>query len=187
LVAPGAYSARLYAIANGQTSLLADAQSFNVKPVRSSKNGVDYAEVARYQRETADLMLKVNHAGEELKRSQELLLHMKAAAMAAPAAQASIFTRLDDLGIALSKLGTRLSGDRVRSGLDVNTSPSIGGRAYNAANTWHSTHAATATQRSDFEIAKTDLSVLLEDLNAVLADQASLEAELESAGAPSWR
>ncbi|MFT5138406.1 MAG: photosystem II stability/assembly factor-like uncharacterized protein [Rhodothermales bacterium] len=187
LVAPGEYSAQMYAISNGQSSPLAEAQVFSVKPVRALKNGIHYADVASYQRDTADLMLKVNHAGEELGRSQELLLHMKAAAIAAPQATASLFTRLDDLGAELSKLSTRLSGDSVRGGLNVNASPSISGRAYNAANTWQTTHPATATQRSDFEIAKKDLAVFLDDLNTVLADQSSLEAELTTVGAPSWR
>ena len=187
LAAPGLYSAQLYAVLNGEASPLAEAQSFNVIPVRSSKNGTDYAEVAKYQKDTADLMRKVNNAGQELNRSKELLRHMQAAAIAASDAQASLFPRLDEMGAALSKLSTQLSGDRIRAGLNETSSPSIGGRAYIAANTWHTTQSATATQRSEFEIANTDFALFLDDLNTALNDLAQLETELSVSGAPSWR
>jgi hypothetical protein len=187
LAAPGVYSARLYAISNGEASPLAEAQTFNVKPVRSSKPGTDYAEVASYQHDSRELMLKVNNAEKELARSQELLRHMQAAAIAAPRAQASLFTRLDSIGAELSKLSTRLQGDTVRGGLNESSSPSISGRAYNAANTWHTTQSATATQRSDFEIANKAFAIFQDDLKSVLAGITELETDLTGAGAPSWR
>jgi hypothetical protein len=160
---------------------------FTVKPVPAFANGTDYAEVARYQQNTAELRRDVNHAGEELRRSQDLLTHMKAAAVEAPRAEASLFVRLDSIGSELSKLGTRLFGDRVRGGLNENSSPSIGGRTYNAANTWNTTQSATATQRSDFEIAKREFAIFQNDMTGVLEELKRLEDELQEAGAPSWR
>lgn len=112
---------------------------------------------------------------------------MKAAAIAAPRAEASLFSGLDSIGVELGKLGTRLQGDTVRSGLNETSSPSIGGRAYNAANTWHTTQTATATQRSDLNIANKDFAAFMDDMNAVLTGLTRLEAELSAAGAPSWR
>jgi hypothetical protein len=187
MAAPGVYSAQLYVIANGQASLLTEAQTFTVKPVRSSGSGTDFEEVAKFQQESASLYLEIDNAGQELGRSQELLRHMKAASVAAPRAELSLFTRLDAIGAELTKLGTRLSGDSVKGGLNENSSPSIVGRAYNAANSWNTTYAATATQRSDFEIAREDFAVFEKDMNALLADLAGLESDLAAAGAPSWR
>ena len=113
---------------------------------------------------------------------------MKAAAVGAPRAAPSLFARLDAFGSELSKLEIRLSGDPVRARLNENSSPSIGRRAYNAANTWHTTHAATATQKSDFELAKTDFAAFSTELETLLAnDLVRLEAELSAADAPSWR
>jgi hypothetical protein len=187
LAAPGMYSAQLYAVSNGKASPLAEAQTFNVKPVRTSKHGIDYVEVATYQHDARELVLKINSAGQELNRSQELLRHMKAAVVAAPRAQASLFTRLDSMGAELSKLSSRLNGDGVRGRLNETSSPSISGRSYNAANTWQTTQPATATQRADFEIANKDFAIFLGDLKTVLASLTRLEAELSAAGAPSWR
>jgi hypothetical protein len=163
LATPGEYSAQLYAIADGQASPLGDAQGFKVKPVRSAPNGTDYADVAAYQQETAVLMREVANANEELGRTRDLLRHMKAAVVNAQAATPSLFTRLDAFDTALSKLETRLSGDRIRSGLN-------------------------ATQRANFEIAQRDFADFSADLEALLAeDLVRLEGDLSAAGAPSWR
>jgi photosystem II stability/assembly factor-like uncharacterized protein len=188
LVAPGVFSAQLFALTDDQVLPLGESQSFDVKPVRAAPDGVDYAEVAAYQQETSELLREVANAREELGRATELLRHMKAAAVEAPRAGTSMFARLDAFGKTLSRLQSRLSGDDVRSGLNVSSSPSIGGRAYNAANTWHTTHAATVTQKSDFEIAKTDFAELSVELEGLLSnDLVQLEADLSAAGAPSWR
>ena len=113
---------------------------------------------------------------------------MKAAAVSAPRAAPSLFTRLDAFDTQLSQLEVRLSGDPVRDRLNETSVPSISGRAHNAANTWHTTHAATATQKSDLEIASRDFAVFLADLKSLLAnDLARLEEDLTAAGAPSWR
>jgi hypothetical protein len=188
LAAPGVYSAQLFALTGDQVLPLGKAQGFVVKPVRTSPDGTDYAKVASYQQETATLLREIANAREELGRTSDLLRHMKAAAEDAPRAAPSLFARLDNFGAELSKLGTRLSGDQVRGRLNETSSPSIGGRAYNAANTWRTTHAATATQRADLEIAKTDFAAFSADLDALLTnDLARLEADLSAAGAPSWR
>jgi hypothetical protein len=188
LAAPGVYTAQLFALDGGRVSPLGEPQSFNVKPVREAADGVNYAEVASYQQDTSVLMREVSNAREELKRTNDLLLHMKAAAIGAPGAAPSLFTRLDAFGVELSKLETRLSGDRVRAKLNETTSPSIGGRAYNAANNWETTHAPTATQKADFEIAKKEFAAFAADLEALLSNQLQqLEADLKAAGAPSWR
>ncbi len=188
LVAPGRFTAQLFALSGGQVSPLGEAQSFNVKPVYAATDGTDYAAVAAYQQRTAVLLREITNAGEELKRTQDLLLHMKAAAIQAPRATPLLLARLDAFGVELSKLDARLTGDKVRGRLNENSKPSIGGRAYNAANTWDTTQPATLTQKADFEIAKTDFAVFSSELNALLDNQlVQLEADLLAAGAPSWR
>ena len=188
LAAPGVYFAELFALDGGRMLPLGEAQSFNVKPVRAALDGADYAEIAAYHVKTEALMREVVNAGEELKRTQDLLRHMKVAAVSAPQAVPSLFARLDDFGVELSKLKTRLSGDRVRGGLSESSAPSIAGRAYNAANNSRSTQAETQTQKADFDIAEKDFLAFVVDLQALLdGPLVQLEADLTAAGAPSWR
>ncbi len=188
LVAPGAYSVQLYSMAEGVATELADPQRFEVKPVSEAPDGIDYAEVAAFQQETAELRKQIAHASEEIERTRDLLKHMQAAAIEAPDADPSLFIRLDEFGVALGELATRLSGDRIRQGLDEAASPSIASRAYNAANNWSQTLPATQTQRADFDIANEDFAVFSQDLQALLETELTqLEADLLAAGAPSWR
>ncbi len=113
---------------------------------------------------------------------------MKAAAVAAPRAEPSLFTRLDLFDKHLAQLENRLSGAPVREGLNEASAPSISGRADNAANTWQTTQAPTATQRSDLEIARKDFAAFSADMKSLLVDELGhLEADLSAAGAPSWR
>ncbi|MGA9575935.1 MAG: hypothetical protein WBS20_18475, partial [Lysobacterales bacterium] len=187
LVAPGVYSAQLFALNGDRVIPMGEAQTFNVKPVREAVDGTDYAEVAEYQQKTAVLVREIANASEELKRTKDLLQHMKAAAVRAPLAKPSLFARLDAFGVELSQFETRLSGDSVRRQLNEPSTPSIGERASNAANTWESTHGATATQKADFEIAQKEFAVFEEALKSLLANKlVPLEAELSAAGAPSW-
>ena len=188
LAAPGEYSVQLYVLSDGTANALAEPQPFVVKPVRSAADGTDYAEVSAFQQKAGELRKRIAHAGEELGRTRDLLKHMKAAALQAPRAEPELFTRLDEFGVALDKLATELTGDRVRRGLDESTVPSIAGRAYNAANNWNNTHPATATQRADYDIAKQDFAKFQQAFQTLLnEDLAELEAALLTAGAPSWR
>ena len=188
LAAPGKYYAELFVFSGERMKPLGEAQGFNVKPVREALNGSNYADIAAYQQKSSAFLREVEHAGEELKRTQDLLRHMQAAAVSAPQAVPSLFARLDAFGVELKKLETRLSGDQVRGRLDESSLPSIAGRAYNAANNRETTQAATATQKADFEIAEKDFLVFAADLQALLAGQlVQLEADLAAAGAPSWR
>jgi hypothetical protein len=187
LAAPGAYSAQLIAVTREQVLPLGETQPFNVKPVHEVLPGSDYGEVARYQQETSELLRDIMKTAAVLDQKLELLSKMKAAAMAAPRAEPTLFLDLDRLVAELTRFKTRLSGDPIRRGLSESTSPSIQGRAYNAANTWRTTQAATSTQRSDFAQAQSDFAALSDELDALLRDELErLKQELVNAGAPGW-
>ncbi len=188
MAAPGEYTVQLFSINDAVAQPLGQAQSFRVRPVRSAADGADYAEVAAFQRNTATLMRRVVNAGEELKRAADLLTHMQAAALRASGAEPALLVRLDAFAAALSGLQARLSGDRVRQGLNESVTPSIGARIFNASTGWNNTQLPTATQRADYEFASREFDAFSGDLETLLTDQlAGLEAELTAAGAPSWR
>ncbi len=188
LAAPGEYSVQLYAIVAGDIEALTDPQYFAVKPVRAAADGTDYAEVAAFQQKAGELRKRITHAGEELDRTGDLLKHMKAAALAAPDADPSLFTRLDEFDSSLDELRARLYGDSVRQGLDEAIRPSIASRAFNAANNWNNTFPATATQKTDYAIASQDFAAFNLELRTLLDERLQqLEADLQAAGAPSWR
>jgi len=188
LVAPGVYSAQLIAITREEATALGEPQDFKVKPVREASPGSDYRAIAEFQLEVSELMRDIMRTGSELSQAQERLKKMKAAALAAPRAEMTLFQRLDALEVKLLKMQAQLSGDPVRRGLNESTAPSISGRAYNASNAWYNTQTATQTQRSDFERARSDYAGLSANLDKLLETEwARLKSDLEHAGAPGWR
>ncbi|MEL7448313.1 MAG: glycosyl hydrolase, partial [Pseudomonadota bacterium] len=188
LAAPGTYSAQLYAVSKGTAQALGNAQSFVVKPVRDAANGVDYAAVAAFQLETAELARRLAGASQELSRATTALTRMQAAAVRTPGVEPALFVRLDEFGTSLQKLQARLSGDPVRARLDESTPPSITRRAFGVAAGWNTTQPPTDTQRRDLELARSEFAAVNADLNALLAGElAALEKALADAGAPSWR
>jgi photosystem II stability/assembly factor-like uncharacterized protein len=188
LAAPGRYEVQLYRVSGGSASPVGDAQRFEVRPVRNATDGADYNEIARFQQQTAGLLREIAHASEEIGRTSDLLSHMKAAAVAAPAAEPSLFTSLEAFEQALKRLEARLQGDPVRAKYYESRSPSISSRATNASLSRYNTQSATSTQISDYEIASRDFAAFRAELDSLLSDDlARLEAELTAAGAPSWR
>ena len=191
LVAPGTYSAQLYAISGGEASALGESQSFEVKPVNPAPEGTSYSDVMAFYGEVADLYREVDHAIDEIGSVRDLLSRMQAAAVSAPGTSPSLFADLDDFGKNLTQLQTQLTGDPVRTELYEPTAPSIGSKISNAAGhwtPWSTTKPATQTQRSDYETAKSDFTSVRGQLDTLLNEELEkLEAELEAAAAPSWR
>ncbi len=187
LAAPGAYTARLLALTGDQVIPLGEEQPFHVKPVHEVPPGSDYAEIARFQQETSELLREIMRAGAVLDQNLELAGKMKAAAVAAPRAEPALFRRLNRFEAELKRLKYQLAGDPVREQLSESTSPSIRGRARYAANTWHTTQAATTMQTSDFKHAQTEFAALSTELDALLSEElVQLKQDLVNAGAPGW-
>ncbi len=187
IVAPGRYSVQLYAIADGASQALTEAQTFMVKSVAPLTGEPDDAGVAAYQQAVGALIRNVADAEARIARAGELLTRMQAAALRAPGAGPDLFLRLDAFGSALDQLKVELSGDEVRHALYEPITPSIRARA-NLAVSFNSTKPPTATQRTNRDIARRELEGLESRLSDLLSNELdALETALAAAGAPSWR
>jgi photosystem II stability/assembly factor-like uncharacterized protein len=185
LVAPGRYTATLLLVSTAGTRTLGAPQSFEVKPVRNLPGGTDVAAAAAFQAEVVDLRRRAAAVEEALGRTRDDLRRMRAALMAAPAADAALFVRMDTVHTALAGLARRLDGDPARQRLNEPAAPSISGRIWSALSALETRQLPTATQRRDVEIAAADLAALDRDLDAIeRGELAALERALEAAGAP---
>jgi hypothetical protein len=186
LAAPGTYRAELLLVTSDGVRTIGDAQSFDVLPVPGAPVGTDFEAVVAFQLETAGLLRRVSSAGEELGRARDRLRHMRAALLRTPSADASLFGRMDALGVSLAALQVRLFGDGARQRLNESAAPSIMNRVRRVAGGhWNTRQTPTATHRRNVDIAATDFAGLVRDLGALLeGDLAQLESDLEAAGAP---
>ena len=185
LLAPGRYTATLSVVSISGVRTLGTPQSFEVKPVRNVPANTDFAAVAAFQAEAADLRRRAASVGADIGRISDDLRHMRAAMMAAPKADPALFRQLDEANTAVAGLTRRLYGDPVRGRLNESTAPSIASRVYSALSSFETRLMPTATQRRDAEIARTDLERLARDYDALVAGPlAKLRAALDAAGAP---
>ena len=187
LTAPGTYTAEMALLTRESLSPRGEAQTFEVKPVPGTAlPTADYAQVAAFQEETADLLRKLQGAAAELGSAQDRLKHMRHALIETPRADPGLFGELAKIEATHAQLRTRLRGDRTRRNWNEPSVPSILGRAGRVADGhWGSRQNPTETQRRNLEIAARQYEKLAGELRALLEDTLpAYEMKLESAGAP---
>jgi uncharacterized coiled-coil protein SlyX len=157
-----------------------------VKPVPTAPSGTDFAAVAAFQQQTAELRRQVAAAEAKIAEVREQLRHMRAALLQAPRANPDLIARMDAVNRGLAGLALRLSGDPARQALNESDAPSISARVGDVmGGHWETPQTPTATQRRNIEIASADLEILTRDLKALTeGDLARVKADLEAAGAP---
>ncbi len=184
LVAPGKYSVSLYIFDKGNLEAQGTAQDFNLVPVPNLPE-TDLMAVADFQKRTSDLSRLISNADMKMEEVGNNLRHIKAALLETPHASPSLYARLDDLKEKLTGLATRLSGDKLREGMNEPTSASIRERVGKVTNGhWNTRQTPTDTHKKNLEIAASAFDSLSEDLNAYLEELAQYEAALEATGAP---
>ena len=186
LSAPGRYEAQLVAVTRDGARALGAPQSFGVKAVPNLPEGTDPAAVAAFQQETAALLRQVNGAAAEARRVRERLRHLRAALRETPRADEAFFGRMDAILETLSGLEVRLTGDPARQSRNHPAAPSIRGRVGQVAGGhWGTRQTPTETQRESVRIAGEEFAALKAELRGLIeTDLATLEADLEAAGAP---
>lgn len=175
--------------AGGEAKALGEPRFFEVKPVPTASDVTDFTVVAAFQKETLDLMRLIASAERDISRTEEQLQRMRAAVLQAIPAGPALDQQLDKFATVLNGLKSRLSGDAIRGGRDEATIPSIKDRVQRVVSYhWGTRQMPTATQKRNIQIASGQLVQLRADLSNLLEESlAALEAELEAAGAPSWK
>ncbi len=185
LSAPGRYSAQLVVIDSGEITEVGEAQSFTVRPVPTVPAGTDFQAVETFHLRVAELQRRISIAAAELSQAFERIRYMRAALDRTPSADPALYGDLDDLSERLDALRIQLNGDPVRRSLNQSTSPSIAGRAGQAASSWATRQAPTGTMRDNLQIAEGEFSSLQPELASLLdREMAAVEQALADAGAP---
>lgn len=185
LVAPGRYTATAMVVAASGVRPFGTPQSFEVKPVPNLPEGTDFAAVATFQQEVAELRRRTAGLSREIGRARDELRHMRAALLATPNADTALFARIDAATTAVADLSQRLSGDPARQRLSEPDTMSIAERVGAATSAWETRQMPTATQRRGVEVAAGALDALARDLDALKSGElARLRAALAAAGAP---
>ncbi|HRW11083.1 MAG TPA: hypothetical protein P5121_38540, partial [Caldilineaceae bacterium] len=186
LAAPGTYSVTLYLQSAAGLAEVGAAQSFTVKPLSTIGLETDFNVTTTFQQRAGDLLRRVAGANVELSRAEERLKNIRAALVATPQADTSLFTTVGTLVSELAALARQLRGDEARANLDEAMPPSIRGRAQRLmAGHWQTRQPPTATQRDSLAQAEREFGefqqAFVKWLNEALVP---LEAHIETLGAP---
>lgn len=186
LVGPGTYRVALAKRVGGRVTPLGEPQSFVVEPLANTTlPAANRAEVVAFQRRTAELQRTVLGASNALGDVQERLTLLKKALDDTPQAAPELATEVRALQARSRDLQVVFHGDATLSRRNQPTPPSLMDRVNQVVGgSWNSTSNVTTTHRRNYDIAAADFRKALDQLKAIAADLATLEAKAEAAGAP---
>ena len=186
LVLPGEYTVQMGKRVNGVLTPLGNPQSFTVKELDNSPEiADDRAAVLDFQNETAELSKAVSGASAASRELRNRVELMKVAVEALPQpndAQRSSIQQIESL---LDDADMALFGDRTVAGRDEPAPFSINQRIGQIRGWgWSHQSPVTGSDKTAFEIAKSEFQEVLGQLRDVELRVEALEDELAAMGAP---
>ncbi|GAB5380153.1 MAG: hypothetical protein Alis3KO_24620 [Aliiglaciecola sp.] len=186
LVAPGEYSASLYATVNGKTSELTDSVSFKIKPLHTETvpGGVSPQQRSALLLEVENLRRQVSMASGQIGDLKAQLKSFRTALDRSSAVAGNLEQTYHQLRTAVFAAQETLDGQRSRDGMG--TSPAtVSSRLFMIefarANTW----GLTSTQKEQMVFVQDALNVLLPQLNNLQQTEfPAFKQSLLEAGAP---
>lgn len=187
LAVPGPYKVTIAKRINGVVTPIGEPQTFQTEVLgTSSLPAADRAQLLEFQRKTAHLQRAVMGAVQVSGEAQKRLDHLKKALDDTPGADPKLMEEARTLINRLKDLQTSLSGDPVLQKYNEPTPPAIVDRVQQIVyGSFTTTSAATGTHKQNYEIAATEFTTVLADLQKLIeVDLKSLEDRAEVAGAP---
>jgi hypothetical protein len=186
LVAPGDYTASLYATVNGKTSELTESVSFKVKPLHTETvpGGVSPEQRSAHVLKVENLRRQVSMASGQVGDLQAQLVSFRMALDLSSAATSNLEESYQKLRMAVFAVQETLDGQRSRNGMG--TSPAtISSRLFMIefarANTW----GLTTTQKEQMGFVQDALDELQPQLNNLIQTEfPAFKQSLLEAGAP---
>jgi len=187
LAAPGAYTATLVRIVDGETAALTGPVSFEVERLRpGALEGASPEEAVAFWQELAAMRRATTAATSALARAFERTKELQVALGRSRSAPSRLDAQLHSIEQELYSIDAALSGTPSRRAVGEANVHTVSTRLRAVASgTESSTYGPTPTHRRSLEIAEEEFRGLRDRLNAVLEDRLpALEEALEEAGAP---
>ncbi len=186
LVAPGQYSAALYANVAGKVTSLASGVNFNVKPLHQENESGSVTPEQRSQliREVEALRRQVSTANSQVNELKGQLKSIRTAMDRSTAVTGDLESKYQQLRTSVFSAEEVLNGQKSRNGMG-SVPASVSSRLFMIefarANTW----GVTATQKQQMGFVKDALGILQPQLNKLMQDEfPALKSALIQAGAP---
>ena len=183
---PGSYTVTLSKRVQGELVEISGPQSFALKPLY--EGGLvtdDRPALLDFQMQSNDLYRAVMGANKARSEMQSRIDHLLKATADTPSSDESQAQALRALNSRMQDLKVRFSGDSTIASRAEPVPLSITGRINSiVGGHWDSQSAVTDNYRDSYVIAEQQFRQALADLQAIAADLARVEAELQAEGAP---
>ena len=183
-VIPGNYTAELFIEHKGEMIAQGSSQSFEVKPVPSLPDDIDFQAISDFNAKTLMLMRESSSMGGQLSEIGDQLTHIQATLSQTPMANASHYKTLSELRKELSDISLKLYGDPIQRMLSESSIPSINSRIQAASGHWNTRTGPTETHKKSLELASDGFQHLQGQVENFFESLRSFEEELESIGTP---
>ena len=186
LVLPGEYTVSMGKRINGVVTPLASPQTFTVKSLDNSPElATDRAAVLAFQNETAELAKAVSGASAASRELRNRVALMKVAVESLPQPNDTQRTSIQQIEKLLDQSDLALFGDRSVASRNETVPFSIQQRVGQIRGWgWNHQSPVTGSDKTAFEIAKNEFTVVLAQLRGIELRIDALESELSGLGAP---
>lgn len=182
---PGSYTAQLVRHQNGEMTKLAEAVSFEVKPLRAGAlENKSLAEIKAFRGELTAFQNELTVANSSLEKATNEVEAMKVALARAGKSDAALAKDIYDAEMALKKLDSKMNGNLARRELQDNMAPTVYDRLGAASRGGYGTYGPTGMQKEALAAGKTEFAPLKSELTSLVATLPSLVARLKALGAP---
>ncbi|MEM9759362.1 MAG: glycosyl hydrolase [Pseudomonadota bacterium] len=185
-VMPGNYSVSLSRVIDGMPEPLLDPVSFEVVPLNNATlTTTDKAALLAFQQDAGRTKKELDAAGRRLDEASDRLRHITPTIRVTTEMPESSLATARELERRIAAAKILLSGDRSVARRQFETPTSLKGRISNAVySSFSSTQGPSVSQRAQLRYAREGFQALKPEIDAILADLAVLESELDRAGAP---
>lgn len=187
LVEPGTYTVTMSRLYDGVVESLTEPVEFEVKALNNTVLPADDRSAkVEFQREVAEFSRSVQGAQHLIREMRNKLRHIKEAINKVEQPVDDLIKSYYDVDRKLDDASRELSGDNIKTRLDIDQPPSpatrLGWINYEQK---YSTSSPTGTHRMSLAIAKEEFAPILETLKTIAnKDLNDLEQKLEDADAP---
>lgn len=186
LALPGKYSVSLSKFEDGSITQLVASVPFEVKGLNAAtlaatdKNALD-----AFSKKVAELRRVTAGADQYRSEAMNKIKFMKVAALDVTAGSSEILKRIHDLELKLKEINVLLNGNSSLASREFETLPSINTRIGNIQySIWNASAAPTKTFMQSYDVAATQFSEVLADLNKVDTEIKEIESLFEKGQAP---
>ena len=182
----GTYNVTLTKVVDGEVTILAGPESFNVVPLlEPAIPAKPTAEVIAFKQDVDETQQAISAAGMMLKHLQQKAEALRRAMNSADQESPDIIMQLFDLDKELLSIDVLMKGNPAKEEIGERNNPTLQNRLWTAMRGLRSSHGPTETQRQSLAIAQSEFGSVREKLEKVQQDMIpTIESGLKAIGSP---